>query len=44
MTTVAFLTRLRGEVVVAQQLCAGVDAGKTGHYCVVIDVDRQRLL
>jgi transposase len=32
------------EVVVAQQLWAGVDAGKADHYCVVIDTDGQRLL
>ena len=28
----------------AQQLWAGVDAGKSDHYCVVIDTDGQRLL
>ena len=27
-----------------QQLWAGVDAGKSDHYCVVIDVEGQRLL
>lgn len=27
-----------------QQLWAGVDAGKSDHYCVVIDADGQRLL
>jgi transposase len=32
------------EVVVAQQLWAGVDAGKSDHHCVVIDADGQRLL
>jgi transposase len=32
------------EVVVTQQLWAGVDAGKTEHHCVVIDTDGQRLL
>lgn len=32
------------EVVVGQQLWAGVDAGKSDHHCVVIDVDGQRLL
>jgi len=32
------------EVVVAQQLWAGVDAGKSDHYCVVIDADGKRLL
>jgi transposase len=32
------------EVVVAQQLWTGVDAGKSGHHCVVIDSDGQRLL
>ncbi len=32
------------EVVVAQQLWAGVDAGKSDHHCVVIDTDGQRLL
>jgi transposase len=32
------------EVVVAQQLWVGVDAGKSDHYCVVIDTDGQRLL
>jgi Transposase len=31
------------EVVVAQQLWAGVDAGKSDHHCVVIDTDGQRL-
>jgi transposase len=29
---------------VGQQLWAGVDAGKSDHYCVVIDADGQRLL
>jgi hypothetical protein len=29
---------------VAQQLWAGVDAGKSAHHCVVIDGDGQRLL
>ena len=28
----------------AQQLWAGVDAGKSDHYCMVIDGDGQRLL
>src|ERR1700757_5007183 len=32
------------EVVVGQQLWAGIDAGKTDHHCVVIDTDGQRLL
>jgi transposase len=32
------------EVVVGQQLWAGVDAGKSDHHCVVIDTDGQRLL
>jgi transposase len=32
------------EVVVPQQLWAGVDAGKSDHHCVVIDVDGNRLL
>ena len=32
------------EVVVGQQLWAGVDAGKSDHHCVVIDADGQRLL
>ncbi|GFG53364.1 IS110 family transposase [Mycolicibacterium agri] len=32
------------EVVVGQQLWAGVDAGKSEHHCVVIDGDGQRLL
>jgi hypothetical protein len=32
------------EVVVGQQVWAGVDAGKSEHYCVVIDADGQRLL
>jgi transposase len=32
------------EVVVAQSLWAGVDAGKSAHYCVVIDADGKRLL
>jgi transposase len=32
------------EVVVRQQLWAGIDAGKTDHHCVVIDTDGQRLL
>jgi transposase len=32
------------EVVVAQQLWAGIDAGKSEHHCVVIDSDGQRLL
>ncbi|HZC90717.1 MAG TPA: IS110 family transposase [Mycobacterium sp.] len=32
------------EVVVGQQLWAGVDAGKADHHCVVIDADGQRLL
>ncbi|WP_414686019.1 IS110 family transposase [Mycobacterium sp.] len=34
----------RTEVVVAQQLWAGVDAGKSEHHCVVIDADGNRLL
>ena len=32
------------EVVVTQQLWAGIDAGKSDHHCVVIDTDGQRLL
>jgi transposase len=32
------------EVVVARQLWAGVDAGKSDHHCVVIDADGKRLL
>jgi transposase len=32
------------EVVVAQPLWAGVDAGKSEHYCVVIDADGKRVL
>ena len=32
------------EVVVGQQLWAGIDAGKSEHHCVVIDADGQRLL
>jgi transposase len=32
------------EVVVGQQLWAGVDAGKSDHHCVVIDTDGRRLL
>jgi hypothetical protein len=32
------------EVVVAQQLWAGIDAGKIEHHCAVIDRDGQRLL
>jgi transposase len=32
------------EVVVRQQLWAGIDAGKSDHHCVVIDTDGQRLL
>jgi transposase len=32
------------EVVVAQQLWVGVDAGKSDHHCVVIDGDGNRLL
>jgi transposase len=32
------------EVVVGQQLWAGVDAGKSDHHCVVINADGQRLL
>jgi transposase len=32
------------EVVVGQQLWAGIDAGKSEHHCVVIDGDGQRLL
>ena len=31
-------------MVVAQRLWAGVDAGKSDHHCVVIDVDGNRLL
>jgi transposase len=38
------VTRTKAEVVVAQQLWAGVDAGKSGHHCVVIDADGNRLL
>jgi transposase len=34
----------RVEVVVAQQLWVGVDAGKSEHHCVVIDGDGNRLL
>lgn len=34
----------RAEVVVAQQLWVGVDAGKFEHHCVVIDADGNRLL
>jgi hypothetical protein len=32
------------EVVVGQQLWAGVDAGKSDHHCVVIDTGGNRLL
>jgi transposase len=32
------------EVVVAQQLWVGVDAGKSDHHCVVIDADGNRVL
>jgi transposase len=32
------------EVVVAQQLWAGIDAGKSAHHCVVIDTDGKRPL
>jgi transposase len=32
------------EVVVGQQLWAGVDAGKVEHHCVVVDAEGQRLL
>lgn len=32
------------EVLVAQPVWAGVDAGKADHYCVVIDADGKRLL
>ncbi|KAA8938850.1 MAG: IS110 family transposase, partial [Mycobacterium sp.] len=32
------------EVAVRQQVWAGVDAGKADHYCVVVDVEGQRLL
>jgi transposase len=32
------------EVVVQQRLWAGIDAGKTAHYCVVVDADGQRML
>lgn len=32
------------EVVVRQQLWAGIDAGKSDHHCVVIDTDGNRLL
>jgi transposase len=32
------------EVVVGQQLWAGVDAGKSDHHCVVVDADGDRLL
>ena len=35
---------MNSEVVVRQQLWAGVDAGKSDHHCVVIDTDGQRLL
>ena len=35
---------MNSEVVVRQQLWAGVDAGKADHHCVVIDTDGQRLL
>jgi transposase len=34
----------RAEVVVAQQLWVGVDAGKSDHHCMVIDIDGNRLL
>ena len=34
----------RTEVVVVQQLWAGVDAGKADHHCVVIDAEGNRLL
>jgi transposase len=34
----------RTEVVVAQQLWVGIDAGKSDHHCVVIDGDGNRLL
>jgi transposase len=34
----------RTEMVVVQQLWAGVDAGKTDHHCVVIDAEGNRLL
>jgi transposase len=32
------------EVVVPQQLWAGIDAGKSEHHCVVVDVDGKRVL
>jgi transposase len=35
---------MNSEVVVRQQLWAGIDAGKSDHHCVVIDADGQRLL
>jgi len=35
---------MNSEVVVRQQLWAGIDAGKSDHHCVVIDTDGQRLL
>jgi sugar (pentulose or hexulose) kinase len=31
-------------VVVARQLWAGIDAGKTEHRCVVVDFDEKRVL
>jgi transposase len=34
----------RVEVVVAQQLWVGVDAGKSDHHCVVLDAEGNRLL
>ena len=37
-------TMTRVEVVVAQQLWVGVDAGKSDHHCVAIDADGNRLL
>src|ERR1700757_1439786 len=37
-------TRTETEVVVAQPVWAGVDAGKADHYCVVIDADGASLL
>jgi Transposase len=32
------------EVIVPQQLWAGVDTGKSEHHCVVIDADGKRVL
>jgi hypothetical protein len=43
VSSVGQIGRAITEVVVAQQLWAGVDAGKSDHHCVVIDTDGQRL-